>query len=108
LQAHSKTDSQSVEIKKSTASTINWTGPSQDGVNHDQDVIYLDLSAGGASWLLSDAPSPIQYVYVGWLKLSPAPPPLPRIPPDPSNEIEFAVLKVWLAEVVVPVVLPAA
>lgn len=73
--SHSATDSQSLEIKKSATSTINRTGPSQDGVNHDEDAIYLllnptvnlALSSSSASWLLANSLSPIQYVYVGWL-----------------------------------------
>jgi hypothetical protein len=71
----STTDSQSLEIKKSTTSTISRTGPSQDGINHDQDAIYLllnptvtlALSSSSAAWLLANSSSPIQYVYVGWL-----------------------------------------
>jgi hypothetical protein len=73
--ANSTTDSQSIEIKKSTTSTINRTGPSQDGINHDEDAIYLLLnptinlavSPSSASWLLANTSSAIQYVYVGWL-----------------------------------------
>lgn len=73
--SHSATDSQSLEIKKSTTSTISRNGPAQDGVNHDEDAIYLGLnpkvdlkiSSAAVSWLLTAAPSQIQYVYVGWL-----------------------------------------
>lgn len=73
--SHSSTDTQSLDIKKSTTSTINRTGPSQDGINHDEDAIYLllnptinlDLSSSSARWALANTRSPIQYVYVGWL-----------------------------------------
>jgi hypothetical protein len=73
--SHSSIDTQSLDIKKSTTSTINRTGPSQDGVDHDEDAIYLllnptinlDLSTSSARWALANTRSPIQYVYVGWL-----------------------------------------
>ena len=68
--------SKSIEIKKSSTSTIARTGPAQDGVNHDEDAIdlllnpqvNLDLSKSAADWLLADnSKSAIQDVYVGWL-----------------------------------------
>lgn len=74
--SHSVTDTQSLEIKKSTTSTISRTGPSQDGVNHDEDGIYLllnpkvdlNVSSSSGQWMFADnSQSPIQYVYVGWL-----------------------------------------
>ena len=74
--SQSNNDSQSLEIKKSVASTINRQGPSQDGINHDEDAIYLllnpainlALTSSSAVWTLGDnSKSPVQYVYVGWL-----------------------------------------
>lgn len=72
---HSTTDNQSLEVRRSVTSTINRTGPSQDGLNHDEDQIYLllqptidlALAPSSAAWMLADAQGPIQYVYVGWL-----------------------------------------
>ncbi|HEY1561997.1 MAG TPA: hypothetical protein VGF71_14105, partial [Caulobacteraceae bacterium] len=37
------TDGQSLEIKKSTTTTLSQTGPAADGINHDEDEIYLLL-----------------------------------------------------------------
>lgn len=78
--SHSDTDSQSLEIKKSATSSINQNGPGQDGINHDNDAIWLLLNptvnlsistAPSASWnfsnSMSPSSSPIQYLYVGWL-----------------------------------------
>jgi len=73
--SHSTSDNQSLEIKKTTSSTISQNGPSQDGINHDQDQIWLllnpsinlALSPSSAAWMLANTQSPIQYVYVGWL-----------------------------------------
>jgi hypothetical protein len=74
--SHSTTDTQSLAITKSQNSTISRTGPAADGINHDEDAIYLLLnptvnlavSSSSASWLLaSNNSSPIQLVYVGWL-----------------------------------------
>jgi hypothetical protein len=57
--SRSVTDTQALEIKKSVTSTIGpWPGPSQDGINHDEDVIYLALkptinlalSSSSAAW----------------------------------------------------------
>ncbi len=71
--SHDTTDTQSLDIKKSTNSTIGRTGPSQDGINHDEDAIYLLLnptmnlavSSSSASWLLSNTSSPIQVCHAG-------------------------------------------
>jgi hypothetical protein len=69
-------DTQSLQITKTTTSTITQVGPSQDGINHDEDEIWLllnptvtlQLSSSVAQWLLqSTAPVPVQYVHVGWL-----------------------------------------
>jgi hypothetical protein len=74
--SRASTDSQSLEIKKSTSATINQAGPAQDGVSHDEDEIWLllnptvnlALSSSSAAWTLANAtPSPVQYVHVGWL-----------------------------------------
>jgi hypothetical protein len=72
------TDSQSLDIKKSINTTINWNGPSMDGINHDEDVIHLalnptinlGLSSSGAQWILANTtpPIPIILVHVGWLR----------------------------------------
>lgn len=74
--SHSAVDSQSLDIKKTTSSTIAQNGPSQDGIAHDEDEIWLllnptvnlNLSSSSAAWIIANAPSsPIQYVHVGWL-----------------------------------------
>jgi hypothetical protein len=74
--AQSQTDTQSLDIKKSNTSTLSRNGPAQDGINHDEDQIWLllnpsvnlALSNYEAAWLLSETQSsPIQYVYAGWL-----------------------------------------
>jgi hypothetical protein len=73
----SSTRTDSEDIKKSTTSTITVTGPPEDGINHDADVIYLWLnpkidltfSPPMAQWTFADIPIvDIQFVYVGWLK----------------------------------------
>ena len=78
--SQSDTDSQSLDIKKSTTSTIGQSGPGQDGINHDEDEVWLLLnptvnlafsSVPSAAWTFSDSmspiTSPIQYLHVGWL-----------------------------------------
>ena len=73
--SQSNTDSQSVDIKKSTTSTLTQVGPSQDGINHDEDEIWLllkptvnlALSGAIAEWMLASTHNPVQYVHVGWL-----------------------------------------
>jgi hypothetical protein len=73
--SHNTTDSQLLDIKKSTATTISRTGPSSDGIDHDEDAIYLllsptidlSLSPSTAEWTLGSAQGAIQYVYVGQL-----------------------------------------
>jgi hypothetical protein len=73
----STTDSQSLEIKKSGNTTIRADGPSQDGINHDHDLIYLwlnpkillSMTSSSAAWTFTGTDTAeIQYVYVGWLK----------------------------------------
>lgn len=71
----STTDSQSVNITKSVAATISQVGPSQDGINHDEDEIWVLLkptinvavSSSTTEWMLANTNCPIQYVHVGWL-----------------------------------------
>jgi hypothetical protein len=73
--SRSTTDSQSLEIKKSTAATINQAGADLDGINHDEDEIWLllnptvnlGLSSSSATWIFGNTPSTIQYVHVKWL-----------------------------------------
>lgn len=72
------TDGSSLDIKKSTTSTIRVSGGGVDGIDHDKDLIYLwlnprvDLTRTGdqVTWALRVAgPSmSIQYAYVGWLR----------------------------------------
>lgn len=72
----SQTDSSSYDVKKSTTTTISRTGPGQDGVNHDEDQIYLwlnptvDVSIAPASiaWHFDSTQAEIQSLYVGDLK----------------------------------------
>jgi hypothetical protein len=81
---HSATDNKSLDVKKSATTTIRVDGPSQDGVNHDHDVIYLwlnpkinlVLTSNSAAWTFSGTDTAeIQYVYVGWLKAPSTMPP---------------------------------
>lgn len=74
--SNSATDNQSFEVKKSTTTTITQAGPAQDGINHDEDEIWLLLtpkillslsSSPSASWSFANTNAPIQYVHVGWL-----------------------------------------
>ncbi len=71
------TDTSSLNIAKSTSSTIQATGPSSDGIDHDRDAVSLWLNpvvdvtatAKSAVWTLNThGTADIQYVYVGWLK----------------------------------------
>ncbi|MGB2604109.1 MAG: carboxypeptidase-like regulatory domain-containing protein, partial [Candidatus Sulfotelmatobacter sp.] len=55
--------------------TISQAGPSQDGINHDEDEIWLLLkptvnmavSSSTTEWSLAATNAPVQYVHVGWL-----------------------------------------
>lgn len=67
---------QSLEVKQSTTSTVTRPGPAQDGINHEEDAIYLllkpkinlSLSSSAAAWTFGDnGLSPIIYVLVGEL-----------------------------------------
>jgi hypothetical protein len=75
--AKSATDNQSLEIKKSSATTIERTGPAQDGINHDEDQIWLwlnpkidlALTPSSAAWTFNRTDTAVlQYVNVGDLK----------------------------------------
>lgn len=70
------TDNQSLEVKLSTNSSILRTGPAGDGINHDEDAIYLALkptvdirlSSTAAAWTFGDnGHTHIQFVFVGEL-----------------------------------------
>lgn len=73
-----KTDKNEVDITKTTKGEIKISGPAVDGVDHDNDRIYLLLNPvvtltqtkTSASWVLGvDGPQElINYVEVGWLK----------------------------------------
>jgi hypothetical protein len=71
--SRTRTDSQSLEIKKSTNSTIDRSGPSQDGINHDEDDILLllnptvdlGLTSSSAQWIFANSQSIIQEVCSG-------------------------------------------
>jgi hypothetical protein len=75
------TDSQSLDIKKTTISDIKLKGPAHDGVDHDEDEIWfllkpsvnLNLSAETAQWMLSpnNSNSAVQWVQVGQLNGNP-------------------------------------
>ena len=73
--ARSTTDNQSLEIKKSTTAKITRPGPSKDGIEHDEDEIWLLLkptidlsfSSSSSAWMLASEPCVVQYVHVGWL-----------------------------------------
>jgi len=68
-------DSQSVDIRKTTTSTLTVPGPGSDGVQHDEDIIYLlfgpkiDLavSSSYSAWMLENsdqAPFPVSVGYL--------------------------------------------
>ena len=72
------TNTSEVDISKSTGFTIQVTGPAKDGIDHDQDKIYLilnpvvEISVTGknVAWALSHSgtTAEVQFVTVGWLK----------------------------------------
>lgn len=71
------TDASSLNITKSSSTTIQATGPSANGIDHDHDIIYLWLNptvnvtvtSTAAAWSVNGSgTADIQYVYVGWLK----------------------------------------
>jgi hypothetical protein len=70
------TDTQSLEIKLSSTSTITRPGPGKDGIDHNEDAIYLILkpelrlflTSSAAAWTFgNNTTAPIQYVLVGEL-----------------------------------------
>jgi hypothetical protein len=70
------TNTQSYDIKQTTSYTLTRPGPGADGINHDEDAIYLllkpalnlALSSSSAVWTFGDnSHSIIQYVLVGEL-----------------------------------------
>lgn len=71
-------DATSEDLKKVTSSTINRPAPAADGINHDQDQIWLwlgptvDMSFPTPStleWSFNNSGTmDIQFVFVGWLK----------------------------------------
>lgn len=70
-------DSQSVDIQKSSASTLDQTGPAADGIDHDRDQIWLWLrpqmgatvTGSSVQWTIdTSATMNVQFVYVGHLK----------------------------------------
>ena len=74
---HTDGDDSSLDIKRSTTTTIERPGPAADGINHDEDVIYLwlnptidlSLTASSASWTFVDTETAaIQFLFVGALK----------------------------------------
>jgi hypothetical protein len=73
------TDTDSLDIKKTTTTTIHVPGPAEDGIDHDHDLFYLWLNPlinlsldpeNNVQWSLSvDGPTMnLQYAYVSWLK----------------------------------------
>jgi hypothetical protein len=73
--SHSVSYSDSMDIKKTTNSTIALTGPSKDEIDHDEDQIWLllkpniklGLSSFVTRWMLADTKYPIQPVLAGQL-----------------------------------------
>jgi hypothetical protein len=75
--SRSSSDSEELEIKKTTSTVIRQNGPAVDGIDHDRDLIWLwlcpivqlSLTPTAAEWTVDDSQiAKIQYVYVGWLK----------------------------------------
>jgi hypothetical protein len=73
--------SDQVSVTKTSSMDIKVAGPNTDGIDHNQDLIYLwlnpmvnvSVTGNNIAWSLSDnttlgANMVIQYVYVGWLK----------------------------------------
>jgi len=69
-------NSESLEVKKSDATTIEIPGPSVDGIDHNHDEIWLwinpkvdvSLTSSAVTWTLSDAePAIIQKLFAGQL-----------------------------------------
>jgi Domain of unknown function (DUF5050) len=73
------TDSSSFEVKKNQGSAIKALGPGKDGINHDEDQIYLWLNPEIVAAIdtqndlnftvgVDGASMKITYVHAGWLK----------------------------------------
>jgi hypothetical protein len=79
--SRSVTDTQSLDIKKTILSKIGVGGPSHDGVDHDEDEIWLLLnpivnlavSPSTAEWMLSsdNSKNAVQWLQVGQLNGNP-------------------------------------
>lgn len=77
--SNTTTNTSSLDLKKSASTEISVSGPGADGINHDEDLIYLWLNPqvnitvdprNNLNWEL-DVNGPlmtIQFVHVGWLK----------------------------------------
>jgi hypothetical protein len=84
--AATKTDSTSIDMKKSKSWDIRVSGPTADGIDHDRDlydlwlnpVLTVTIGHGRLTWGFDPAGGPmnLKYVYGGWLK-KPA-----TMPPD--------------------------
>jgi hypothetical protein len=74
-------DTQSVDIKKSVISKLSVGGPPHDGIDHDEDQIWillkpsinLALSSSTAQWMLSsdNSKSPVQWLQASQLNGNP-------------------------------------
>lgn len=88
----SSLNEQSIDIKKSTTTSTTIYGPSQNGIDHDRDQIWLWLNpvvqvtlhpSGKVSWkLIANPPLDIQIVHVGELK-DPS-----RMPPGVAQRLQ--------------------
>lgn len=67
---------QSLDIKKSSTTTIKYPGPAADGIDHGRDAIYLwlnpnvrlSLNSSTAIWTFTGTETAdIQYLYASWL-----------------------------------------
>lgn len=74
--SRSDTWSDSVDVKKSANFTIETSGPGEDGINHDYDMIYLwlnptvrvNVDGNAVGWkFIHTEVTDYQIVYVGWL-----------------------------------------
>lgn len=85
--SNSVTDTDTLDIKKTVNSSIISSGPASDGIDHDEDQIWLlltpkvsvSVSTDMALWDVSPDSGTMQYVHVGWLNgHQPMPPGLKR------------------------------
>jgi hypothetical protein len=95
--SHTTTNTNSIQVSKSTSNDIKCAGPGEDGINHDHDLFYLWLNPmmnvaidpqNNISWQLgTHGPTMmIQYVYVSWLK-NPS-----SMPPGVKQQLDAAAL----------------